>query len=72
MRLKRPSVSMAFRSFWLMALISVALRRFPFRLQPSDRPIVYASLLFFAVLYLVVATAWTWWRFRQRFSKERP
>jgi membrane protein implicated in regulation of membrane protease activity len=25
-----------------------------------------------AVFYLVVATAWTWWRIRQRVSKERP
>jgi hypothetical protein len=26
----------------------------------------------FAGLYFVVATAWAWWRFRQRLEKERP
>ena len=26
----------------------------------------------FATLYFVVATAWSWWRFRQRLAKERP
>ena len=26
----------------------------------------------FATLYFVVATAWAWWRFRQRLSKEQP
>jgi membrane protein implicated in regulation of membrane protease activity len=26
----------------------------------------------FASLYFVVATAWAWWRFRQRLEKERP
>ena len=25
----------------------------------------------FAALYFVVATAWAWWRFRQRLEKER-
>jgi membrane protein implicated in regulation of membrane protease activity len=28
--------------------------------------------LVFASLYFVVATAWAWWRFRQRLQKERP
>ena len=28
--------------------------------------------LVFALLYFVVATAWAWWRFRQRLGKERP
>jgi len=26
----------------------------------------------FAVLFFVVATAWSWWRFRQRLAKEKP
>jgi membrane protein implicated in regulation of membrane protease activity len=26
----------------------------------------------FATLYFVVATAWAWWRFRQRLTKENP
>ena len=26
--------------------------------------------LVFAVLYFVVATAWAWWRFRQRLAKD--
>ena len=26
----------------------------------------------FATLYFVVATAWAWWRFRQRLAKEQP
>ena len=29
-----------------------------------------AKALVYAVIYLVVATAWMWWRFRQRASKE--
>ena len=28
--------------------------------------------LVFATLYFVVATAWAWWRFRQRLAKEQP
>jgi len=28
--------------------------------------------LVFAALYFVVATAWAWWRFRQRLAKEHP
>jgi membrane protein implicated in regulation of membrane protease activity len=28
--------------------------------------------LVFAALFFVVATAWSWWRFRQRLAKERP
>ena len=28
--------------------------------------------LVFATLYFVVATAWSWWRFRQRLAKDRP
>jgi hypothetical protein len=28
--------------------------------------------LVFATLYFVVATAWSWWRFRQRLAKEQP
>ena len=28
--------------------------------------------LVFASLYFVVATAWAWWRFRQRLAKEHP
>jgi len=28
--------------------------------------------LVFASLYFVVATAWAWWRFRQRLAKESP
>ena len=31
-----------------------------------------AKALVYAVIYLVVATAWMWWRFRQRLEKERP
>ena len=27
--------------------------------------------LVFASLYFVVATAWTWWRFRQRLAKDQ-
>jgi membrane protein implicated in regulation of membrane protease activity len=26
----------------------------------------------FASLYFVIATAWAWWRFRQRLERERP
>jgi len=26
----------------------------------------------FATLYLVIATVWSWWRFRQRLAKDRP
>jgi membrane protein implicated in regulation of membrane protease activity len=29
-----------------------------------------AKALVYAVIYLVVATAWMWWRFRQRDAKE--
>jgi membrane protein implicated in regulation of membrane protease activity len=27
--------------------------------------------LFFAVGYFVIATSWSWWRFRQRIEEER-
>ena len=26
----------------------------------------------FATLYFVVATTWSWWRFKQRLAKEHP
>ena len=29
-----------------------------------------AKALVYAVIYLVVATAWMWWRFRQRAAKD--
>jgi len=28
--------------------------------------------LLFATLYFVVATAWAWWRFKQRLSQDQP
>ena len=31
-----------------------------------------ARALVYAVIYLVVATAWMWWRFRQRAAKDVP
>ena len=31
-----------------------------------------ARAFVFAALYLVIATAWTWWRLRQRIAREQP
>ena len=28
--------------------------------------------LVFATLYFVIATAWAWWRFKQRLEREQP
>jgi len=32
----------------------------------------FGRAVVFATLYFVVATAWSWWRFRQRLAKEQP
>jgi membrane protein implicated in regulation of membrane protease activity len=31
----------------------------------------FTRALFFAVGYFVIATSWSWWRFRQRIEEER-
>ena len=30
----------------------------------------FGRALVFATMYLVVATAWTWWRFRERLARD--